>query len=125
MEKYLLIGLGGGVGSIARYVASRVVYHTVGESFPYGTLAVNIVGCLLIGFLMSFMQERLTVNSNYRFILIIGFLGGFTTFSSFSFETFELMRSGSVGASLLNVGYNVAGCLASTWGGYIIGKNLL
>ena len=87
MEKYLFIGLGGAAGSIARYMLSHLVYNKIGESFPYGTLAVNIAGCLAIGFLMSFMQERLAVNSNYRFFLVIGLLGGFTTFSSFSFET--------------------------------------
>ena len=125
MEKYLFIGLGGAAGSIARYILSRFVYHSAGESFPYGTLVVNIIGCLAIGFLMSFMQERLAINSNYRFFLVIGLLGGFTTFSSFSFETFELIRSGSVAASLVNIFYNIAGCLASTWCGYVIGKNFL
>lgn len=125
MEKYLLIGLGGAAGSLFRYVVSRAVYKFSGETFPYGTLAVNIIGCLLVGFLMSFMQERLAVNSNFRFVLIIGFLGGFTTFSSFSFETFELLRAGSIFAALLNVVYNVVGCLIATWSGYVVGKNLL
>jgi CrcB protein len=125
MEKYLLIGLGGAIGSISRYVLSRMVYYSAGESFPYGTLAVNIIGCFLIGLLMSVMQERLVTSPNYRYLLVIGLLGGFTTFSSFSYETFELMRMGSITASLFNILYTVAGCLASTWCGYMIGKNIL
>ncbi|MEW6061316.1 MAG: fluoride efflux transporter CrcB [Bacteroidota bacterium] len=125
MEKYLLIGLGGGFGSILRYLVSRAVYHAVGETFPYGTLAVNIIGCLIIGLLMALMQERLAVNTNYRFLLVIGLLGGFTTFSSFSYETFELIRSGSISAAMFNVLYNVAGCLVATWSGYTIGKNII
>lgn len=125
MEKYLLIGLGGGIGSISRYVVSRLVYHAAGESFPYGTLAVNIIGCFFIGLLMSFMQERLAVNSNIRFLIVVGFLGGFTTFSSFSYETFELMRAGSVTAAFFNAAYNVVGCLAATWCGYMIGKYII
>lgn len=125
MEKYLLIGLGGAIGSISRYVLSRMVYHSAGESFPYGTLAVNIIGCFLIGLLMAVMQERLVTSPNYRYLLVIGLLGGFTTFSSFSYETLELMRMGSMTASLFNIFYNIAGCLASTWCGYMIGKNIL
>jgi len=125
MEKYLLIGLGGGFGSISRYLLSRAVYHAVGETFPYGTLVVNIIGCLVIGLLMAFMQERLAANSNYRLFLVIGVLGGFTTFSSFSYETFELLRSGSISAALLNVVYNVVGCLFATWSGYTMGKNII
>ena len=125
MEKYLLIGLGGAIGSISRYVLSRLVYHSAGESFPYGTLAVNIIGCFLIGLMMSVMQERLGCSPNYLYLLVIGLLGGFTTFSSFSYETIELMRMGSITASLFNIFYNVTGCLASTWCGYMIGKNIL
>lgn len=125
MEKYALIGLGGGIGSISRYVVSRLAYHAVGETFPYGTLAVNIIGCLFIGLLMSFMQERLAVNTNLRFLFVIGFLGGFTTFSSFSYETFELMRTGSMFAAFFNTAYNVLGCLTATWCGYMIGKYVI
>lgn len=124
MEKYLLIGLGGAIGSISRYVVSRMVYHASGESFPYGTLTVNIIGCFLIGLLMSVMQERLVTNPQYRYLLIIGLLGGFTTFSSFSYETFELIRTGNIGASAFNILSNVFGCLAGTWCGYMIGKNI-
>jgi CrcB protein len=125
MEKYLLIGLGGAIGSISRYVLSRMVYHSAGESFPYGTLAVNIIGCFLIGLLMALMQERLVTTPSYRYLLVIGLLGGFTTFSSFSYETLELMRMGSIAASLFNIFYNIVGCLGATWCGYMIGKNIL
>lgn len=123
MEKLLFIGLGGFLGSISRYMLSRLVYHSIGETFPYGTLAVNIIGCFLIGLLMSLMNERLFVQPNVRMFLIIGLLGGFTTFSSFSFETFELMRSGQLAAAGANIVFSIVGCVMATWCGYIIGKN--
>ncbi|MFA6455440.1 MAG: fluoride efflux transporter CrcB [Bacteroidota bacterium] len=123
MEKYLFIGLGGFLGSIARYALSNAVYRTAGELFPYGTLTVNIIGCFVIGLLMTLFQERMAVQPNLRFFMIIGVLGGFTTFSSFSYETFALIKAGSFFDATVNSVASLIGCLLATWGGYLAGKN--
>ncbi len=122
MEKYLFIGLGGFLGSIARYTLSTAVYRAAGESFPYGTLAVNIIGCFIIGLLMTLFQEQIIVNQNIRLFLIVGILGGFTTFSSFSYETFALMKAGNFIDASMNSVFSLIGCLVATWCGYVIGK---
>ncbi|MFA6468029.1 MAG: fluoride efflux transporter CrcB [Bacteroidota bacterium] len=123
MEKYLFIGLGGFLGSIARYALSNAVYRTAGESFPFGTLTVNIIGCFVIGLFMTLFQDRMAVQPNLRFFLIIGVLGGFTTFSSFSYETFALMKAGNFFDATVNSVLSLIGCLLATWGGYLAGKN--
>ena len=124
MEKYLFIGLGGFLGSIARYALSTSIYRAVGESFPYGTLAVNIIGCFIIGLLMTVFQDRFVVHPNFRFLIIVGVLGGFTTFSSFSYETFALMKAGNFIDAAMNSIISLTGCVVATWGGYFTGNNL-
>src|SRR5205085_780409 len=93
--KTLLAGFGGFIGSMLRYTIPTFAYRILGQDFPYGTLAVNIIGCFFIGFLMAVFEERFVVNPDMRIFLTIGILGGFTTFSSFSFETIALLREGS------------------------------
>jgi fluoride exporter len=118
----VLVFLGGGIGAASRYWMQGAVYRIVGSSFPFGTLAVNLVGSFLIGFLMLVFEERFLVQPSLRIFLTIGILGGFTTFSSFSFETFALLREGSIVAGLLNAFASVAACLGATWLGTIVGK---
>ena len=118
----LLVFLGGGIGATARYGLQGVVYRITGAGFPYGTLIVNVAGSFLIGFLMSFFEERFIVNPSLRVFLTIGILGGFTTFSSFSYETVAMLREGSVVAALANMALSVLLCLGATWLGIIGGK---
>jgi len=122
--KFLLIFFGGGLGALARYVASGVVHTFSPPSFPYGTFVVNCTGSLLIGVLATALDARFSAVPSLRFFLIIGLLGGFTTFSSFSYETMTLLREGSAAAALINVGASVTTCLAATWAGMMIGKAL-
>ncbi len=122
MEKIVLAGLGGFVGSAARYWMSNLAYRLLGQDFPYGTLFANVLGCLLIGFLMTFFEERFLVNPNLRIFLTIGILGGFTTFSTFSFETFALLKEGSYLIGGANILLSVLTCLGATWIGSIAGK---
>ena len=124
MEKVLFIGLGGFLGSIARYFLSTAVYRAAGESFPYGTLVVNILGCFVIGFLMTIFQERFVAQPNLRLFIVVGILGGFTTFSSFSFETFALIRAGNFIEAGANAVFSLVGCLVATWCGYFIAKSI-
>jgi CrcB protein len=121
---YLFVFIGGGIGAAARYGLQGIVYRYASPAFPYGTLAVNLLGSLAIGFLMAFFEERFIINPALRVFLTIGILGGFTTFSSFSYETIALLRDGSYGLGLLNVAASVGTCLLATWVGIIIGKLL-
>jgi len=123
MEKFVFIGLGGFLGSIARYGLTSLVQTKTESIFPYGTMLVNILGCFIIGLLMTLFQERIVVSQNIRLFLIIGILGGFTTFSSFSYDTFAMMKTGNFLGAGLNAGVSLFGCLIATWFGFYIGEN--
>jgi fluoride exporter len=122
VQNYVLVFLGGGIGAAARYWAQGLVYQKWGTAFPSGTLLVNIIGCFLIGFLMSTLEDRFILYPSLRIFLTIGILGGFTTFSSFSFETMALMRDGEVFYASANIFLSVGVCLAGTWLGSTLGK---
>lgn len=108
MAIVLFVGLGGMLGSITRYLVGGWVQQAAGAFwFPYGTLAVNVVGCLLIGFGGGLAEARSAFSPEGRALLFIGFLGGFTTFSSFGFETFGLLRDGQYMLGLLNVALQI------------------
>ena len=124
MGEAALVFLGGGLGAALRYWLSGSVYKVLPPTFPYGTLAVNLLGCFGIGFLMTFFEERFVVQPSLRVFLTIGVLGGFTTFSTFSFETVALLREGSIVSGLLNMAFSLAGCLLATVFGNALGKLL-
>jgi fluoride exporter len=122
MKQVLLVAAGGGLGAAARYLLAGAVQRHAGALFPYGTLAVNALGCLAIGMLMSIFEDRFLVQPSLRLFLTVGILGGFTTFSSFSYETIELLRAGSVLAGMANIAASLLCCLAGTWLGLATGK---
>jgi CrcB protein len=122
MNETVVAFLGGGVGTAFRYWLSGGVYRFISPTFPFGTLLVNVAGCLLIGVSMSLFEERFAVQPLLRIFLTIGVLGGFTTFSTFSFETIALLREGSLLAGFGNIISSVAGCLMATWMGMVVGK---
>lgn len=125
MNKVLLIGLGGAIGSVFRYLVSTSTYKLVGRDFPYGTLSVNAIGSFVIGFLFILLLDRVDgMADQLRSLLIIGFLGGFTTFSSFSIETINLIENGEIFRSFLNVLISVILCLSLTWLGVLLGRQL-
>ncbi len=118
-----LIGSGGFLGAISRYAASGLVYRLVKSPwFPYGTLAVNILGCVLIGFISGLAESRQILTSDTRTFLLIGFIGSFTTFSTFSFETFNLARDGQFISAFLNLGLHLFLGLLGVWIGHILAK---
>jgi fluoride exporter len=119
---YAAVFVGGGIGAAVRYWLSGSVYRFVGPDFPYGTLLVNVIGCFLIGFLMACFEERFTVQPTLRVFLTIGILGGFTTFSTFSYETLMLLESGNYLRGTANVVISVFTCLGGCWFGGVIGK---
>jgi CrcB protein len=114
-----LIALFGALGCLARYALSTAVHHLAGRSFPYGTLAVNGAGAFLIGLVMEFSLRSAQVPPALRLGLTVGLLGGFTTFSTFSYETFRLLEEGQLTVALINATANVALCLILTWLGIV------
>jgi CrcB protein len=118
MLRFVLIGLAGFAGTIARYWLSGIVARRYGETFPYGTLAVNALGCFVAGVLFYVMYDRFLTSPTSRSVIFIGLLGGFTTFSSYGLQTFTLLRDGEIFLALVNVGVsNIAG-LFLVWVGY-------
>jgi len=111
----LWVALGGALGSVARYAISGVAVRWLGAGFPYGTLFVNVAGSFTIGMLAALVAAdgRPSLGADARAFLLVGVLGGFTTFSSFSLETLNLARSGALGPALLNVAGSVVLCLAA------------
>lgn len=96
MKAILLVGIGGGIGSMLRYATNLLSSKIWSTTFPIGTLIVNILGCLLIGFFIGFLDRQFTFNSDLKFLLITGFCGGFTTFSAFAGENLYLIQSGNI-----------------------------
>jgi len=119
---FVVVFVGGGIGAAIRYWMDGAVQRWTGSTFPYGTFVINSLGCLMIGILMTTLEERFLVNPSLRIFLTIGILGGFTTFSTFSYETIEMMRSAEYYFAAVNVSLTVFTCLAATYVGTIIGK---
>jgi len=112
----LLVGLGGFLGSVLRYLASGYIQQSSKSiDFPFGTLAVNVIGCFIIGFLAQLAEERGVFSSESRSFVFVGILGGFTTFSSFGNETLNLARDSQMLNALANVGANVILGLLAVW----------
>jgi CrcB protein len=101
--RYLLVAIGGGMGALVRYVAASAIMTRFGGKLPLGTLVINVTGSFLIGFLMTMLTERLQLDPRWRLLLVVGFLGGYTTFSSFEWETYTAVRGGELWTGMLNV----------------------
>ncbi len=115
MSSIWLVGIGGFIGSVMRYVLGGYVQQSSRSIFPYGTLTVNVIGCFVIGFLAQLAENRGVFSSEARAFVFIGILGGFTTFSSFGNETFNLARDGQILSVFANVGSNVILGLFAVW----------
>lgn len=124
MQQLLAIAGGGALGAILRFLMSSHIYRLFGRDFPYGTLAVNVLGSFLMGIFFIFIIERGMLSAEWRSIIIVGFLGAFTTFSTFSIETLTLLESGELSRAVLNIFLSVALCLAATWLGLLMGRQL-
>ena len=118
----IAIFLGGGVGALARFFVSTFINERVGRNFPYGTLTVNVVGSFLMGLLAMWLVERLGLNPLWRLAIFVGFLGAFTTFSTFSMETLNLFEEGLAVRALLNMFVNVSLSVLAVWLGAMLGK---
>lgn len=110
MQKFILIALGGGAGALSRYILAGLAQRFGGGSFPVGTFAVNALGCLLFGLIWGLMENRAAIGPHTRLMVLTGFLGAFTTFSTYAFESAALMRAGQWMFALLNIaGQNIVG----------------
>lgn len=117
MQKYLLIAVGGALGSIARYWVGSTIAGRVGIRFPYGTLIVNVTACVIIGFSLTYLGRRAGLNPAWRYLIPIGFVGAYSTFSTYEWETLSTLRSGAfLLAAIYAAGSFVLG-LAAVWGG--------
>ena len=125
MVKLLLVGMGGFLGSISRYIVSGLAYRfTDAPHLAIGTLSVNVLGCLAIGFLGGLADHHQLFPPEIRAMVFIGFLGGFTTYSTFGYETFGFARNGQWLAALITVGMHLVLGLGAVWGGYALSKGL-
>lgn len=124
MQQLIAIALGGSLGAVMRFLLANGIYAVLGKSFPHGTLFVNVLGSLLMGFLTELMVHRLAIAVEYRAAILVGFLGAFTTFSTFALETLYLFEQGNLLKALLNILLSTVLCLTACWVGLIWGRTL-
>jgi CrcB protein len=124
MLKWILIASGGALGSLLRYLIHSWVHRAASTNFPCGTLTVNLIGCLLIGFLATLFTGTMPIREEYRLGIIVGILGGFTTFSAFGWETFEKLQAGHVALAALYVSLSCGVGLVAVWAGHLAAKQL-
>ncbi len=124
MIQTIAIAGGGAIGALLRFWVSTWVYTRLGREFPWGTLAVNVAGSLLMGLLYILLIERLSVPPVWRAALLVGLLGAFTTFSTFSIETLNLIEDGALFKALMNILLSVMLCLFGAWLGVLLGRTI-
>jgi len=125
MNQLIVIALGGAFGAVMRFLVSTGIYQWLGRGFPYGTLTVNLIGSFLMGLLAeALISQRITIALDYRAAILIGFMGAFTTFSTFSLDTFYLLEQGQLNKAALNVAISVGSCLFSVWLGLLFARAL-
>jgi CrcB protein len=122
VNKFLLIALGGAAGSLLRYSASGLAQRALGPAFPFGTVLVNMLGCLLFGLVWAVLEPRLGGAAGARMLLLTGFMGAFTTYSTYMFETVQLARGGQLLLAAANVGGQTALGFALVLVGMALGR---
>ena len=122
MMNLLIIGIGGFIGAILRYIISGFFYDLYGDKFPYGTLAVNLIGCFALGFFITMAEGKFIISPQMRSFAAIGLLGAFTTFSTFSFETLALLQDELYVSAILNILISVIIGLFAVWAGIVLAK---
>jgi CrcB protein len=124
LQKYLLIAVGGALGSIARYWVGSTIAGRMGIRFPYGTLIVNLTACVVIGFAMTYMSRRAGMNPAWRYLIPVGFIGAYSAFSTYEWETLSTLRSGAFLMAALYAGGSFILGLAAVWGGSVLAEAL-
>ena len=124
MNQTLAIAAGGAIGALLRFWMSNGIYALLGRGFPYGTLAVNVLGSLVMGYLYIVMIERLAIGAEWRAFALVGLLGAFTTFSTFSIETLNLLEQADYAKALANMLVSVLACIAAAFVGVSLARQL-
>jgi fluoride exporter len=122
LQKYLLIAIGGALGSITRYLVGFTVASRMGTRFPYGTFVINLSACLIIGFSLTWMNQRGAVDSPWRFLIPVGFVGAYSTFSTFEWETFVSLQTGDFLIAALYVSLSCLFGLLAVWVGVLLAR---
>ena len=124
MQKYLLIAVGGALGSIARYWVGSTIAGRMGTRFPYGTFVINITACVVIGFSLTYLGKRAGLNPAWRFLIPVGFIGAYSTFSTYEWETLSTLRAGAFALGALYAVGSLIGGLAATWCGALLAETI-
>jgi len=124
VNQTLAIAAGGAIGALLRFWMSNGIYAWLGRGFPYGTLAVNVLGSLLMGFLYIAMIERLALAAEWRGFMLVGLLGAFTTFSTFSIETLNLLEQADYARAVGNMVFSVLACVGAAFLGVMLARQL-
>jgi len=124
LQKYMLIAVGGALGSIARFWVGSTIAGRMGIKFPYGTLVVNLSACLVLGFTLTYMGKRADLNPAWRFLVPVGFIGAYSTFSTYEWETLSTLRSGAFVLAALYAGGSLILGLIAVWAGSMVGEAL-
>ncbi|MCU0470275.1 MAG: fluoride efflux transporter CrcB [Arcicella sp.] len=122
MNQLILIFIGGGLGSLTRFSLSKLIQENLDKHFPLGTLGVNVLASIILGLFVGLVEAKSLTNPNYKALIAIGFCGGFSTFSTFSNDTLQLIQNNRVSEALLNILLNVVLCILATFGGITLAK---
>ena len=124
MIKYWMVGIGGFIGAIARFALGSYIGNRMGSRFPYGTFVINISGSFLIGLILTMLAQRFDLSPNWRYLIPIGFIGAYTTFSTFEYETLRTVQDGQILMAFANVSLSVIVGFAAVWLGVVAGRVL-
>ncbi len=124
MTKYFFIALGGALGSLTRFWVGSTIANRMGTRFPYGTFLINITACLIIGFSLTFLGRRTEINPAWRFLIPIGFVGAYSTFSTFEWETFATLQTGAFLMAALYVALSLLLGLVAVWAGVLLARTI-
>ena len=122
MQSFILVGIAGAAGAVSRYGVGLLAERSLGGQFAFGTLLVNVIGCVALGFLLELDRGTTLVTHPVRLLLAVGFLGAFTTFSTFGYETLRYLQAGSSQLALLNVSANLVLGLGGVWLGFMAAR---
>lgn len=122
LQKYLLIAIGGALGSLARYVVGSTIINRMGNRFPYGTFVINLTACVIIGFSLTLLNRRTGLDPAWRYLVPIGFLGAYSTFSAFEWEIFASLQTGAFVIAALYVSLSVLLGLLAVWLGVLLAR---
>ena len=122
MNQLLLIFIGGGLGSLTRFSLGKFIQENIDKTFPFGTLGVNILASIVLGIFVGMVEVKLLTNPNYKSLIAVGFCGGFSTFSTFSNDTLQLIQNNRMLEAIMNILLNVVLCILATFGGIALAK---